>query len=202
MIKMSRSIVLGGLALTGFGSMALADEPAPAPAAAAAQPAPAAAPTAPVAAAAPNDGQIAGILLTANHAEVEMSKVLEKSKNADVKKFAQKMVADHSAVHKETEALAKKLKMKTEESEQSKSIKTKVKENLVTLKKLKGAEQDKAYIDGSALAHQEMLDTIDKTLLPSVKHEELKALLDKVRPAVASHLEEVKKIQASLAPKT
>jgi putative membrane protein len=36
---------------------------------------------------------------------------------------------------------------------------------------------------------------IDNTLLPNAKNEELKALLVKVRAAVASHLEHAEKIQ-------
>lgn len=202
MLKMSRNIVLGSLALVGSSSVAFAEEPAAAPAAVPAQPAPAEAPAAPAAGMAVTDAQIAGILLAANHAEVEIGKIGEKSKNADVKKFAQKMVSEHGAVHKEVEGLIKKNKMKAEECEQSKSLKTKAKDNMAALKKLKGADQDKGYIDAAVVAHQEMLDTIDKTLLPNVKHEELKALIDKVRPSVASHLEDGKKIQANLAPKT
>ena len=39
---------------------------------------------------------------------------------------------------------------------------------------------------------------MDKVLLPSVKNEELKALIEKVRPAFVAHLEHAKQVQASL----
>ena len=42
-----------------------------------------------------------------------------------------------------------------------------------------------------------MIDALDKTLIPSAKNEELKALLVKVRPAFVAHLEHAKHIQAS-----
>ncbi len=44
-----------------------------------------------------------------------------------------------------------------------------------------------------------MLDAVDKTLIPSAKNAELKALLVKVRPAFVAHLEHAKQIQSSLA---
>jgi putative membrane protein len=46
--------------------------------------------------------------------------------------------------------------------------------------------------------HQTVLDAVDKTLIPSAKNEELKALLIKVRPAFVDHLEHAKHLQASL----
>ena len=39
---------------------------------------------------------------------------------------------------------------------------------------------------------------IDKTLIPSSKNAELKALLTKVRPAIAAHLQHAKSLQALL----
>jgi putative membrane protein len=46
--------------------------------------------------------------------------------------------------------------------------------------------------------HQSVLDAIDKTLIPSAKNKELKALLVKVRPAFVAHLEHAKQLQGSL----
>ena len=67
-----------------------------------------------------------------------------------------------------------------------------------TSRRLKGAAFDKAYIDNEVAYHQAVLDALDKTLIPSAKNEELKALLVKVRPAFVAHLEHAKKIQSSL----
>jgi putative membrane protein len=47
---------------------------------------------------------------------------------------------------------------------------------------------DKAYIDHEVEYHQQVIDAIDKTLIPSAKNEELKALLVKERPAFEAHL--------------
>jgi putative membrane protein len=46
--------------------------------------------------------------------------------------------------------------------------------------------------------HESVLDALDKTLIPSAKNEELKALLVKVRPAFVAHLDHAKHLQAEL----
>jgi putative membrane protein len=47
-----------------------------------------------------------------------------------------------------------------------------------------------------------VLDAVDKTLIPSAKNGELKALLVKVRPAFVAHLEHARHLQAVLNRKT
>jgi putative membrane protein len=56
----------------------------------------------------------------------------------------------------------------------------------------------KAYINHEVVYHEQVLDAVDKTLIPNAKNEELKALIVKVRPAFVAHLEHAKHIQASL----
>jgi putative membrane protein len=70
--------------------------------------------------------------------------------------------------------------------------------NLKALKGLKGNAFDKAYIDHEVTYHQAVLDAVDKTLIPGAKNEELKALLQKVRPAFVAHLEHAKHLQSSI----
>ena len=111
------------------------------------------------------------------------------------------MITDHTAVNKQAAALAKKLKVKPEESDTSRSLKSAAKETRGKLSKLKGAEFDKAYIDNEVAYHQQVLDAIDKTLIPSAQNAELKDLIVKVRPAIAAHLEHAKQIQGSLGKK-
>ena len=108
------------------------------------------------------------------------------------------MVTDHTGVNKQATALVTKLKVKTEENPTSKSLKAGGDKNLANLKELKGAAFDKAYIDNEVTYHQQVLDALDKTLIPSASNAELKALLEKVRPAFVAHMEHAKKIQSTL----
>lgn len=147
----------------------------------------------------PSDPQIAAIVVTANQVDVDAGKLAKaRSKSKDVRQFAQQMITDHSGVNKQATALVKKLKVKPEASDTSRSLKKGGDENIARLKTLKGKEFDKAYVDQEVGYHQAVLDAIDKTLLPSAKNVELKALIVKVRPAIAAHLEHAKHLQADL----
>jgi putative membrane protein len=152
------------------------------------------------AAAGPSDPQIAGIVVAANQIDIDAGKVAKsRSKNKEVKNFAQQMITDHTAVNKQAGALVKKLGVKPEDSDTSRSLNSAAKENLAKLKKLKGAQFDKAYVDHEVDYHQQVLDAIDKVLIPSAKNAELKDLITKVRPAIAAHLDHAKMVQKSLS---
>jgi putative membrane protein len=147
----------------------------------------------------PTDPQIAHIVVTANQVDIDAGNFAKgKTKNKEVKKFAQQMVTDHSGVNKQAVALATKLKVKPESNPTSESLKKGGDENIAKLKKLKGKEFDKAYVDQEVTYHQAVLDAIDKTLIPSAKNAELKDLIVKVRPAIAAHLEHAKHLQSGM----
>ena len=147
----------------------------------------------------PTDPQIAGIVVAANKIDVDAGKIAKShSKNKEVQQFAQQMITDHTAVNKQAAALAKKLNVKPAESDTSKALKSGAKENEANLKKLKGPEFDKAYVNHEVDYHQQVLDAIDKVLIPNAKNPELKGLIEKVRPAIQAHLDHAKHLQASL----
>ena len=150
----------------------------------------------------PSDPQIAGIVVTANSIDVEAGKLAKsRTKNKEVAKFAQQKITDHTAVNKQAGAHAKKLKVKPEDSDTSKSLKAGAADNIKNLKGLKGAAFDKAYVDHEVAYHQAVLDAVDKTLIPSAQNAELKALIVKVRPAFVAHLEHAKMVLGDLAKK-
>ena len=147
----------------------------------------------------PNDAQIAAIVVTANQVDIDAGKLAEsKGKNKDVKAFGKMMVTDHSGVNKSAKDLVKKLGVKPEDSPTAESLKKGGQENVAHLKTLKGDAFDKAYIEHEVAYHQQVIDAMDKTLIPSAQNAQLKALLVKVRPAFVAHLERAKKIQAEL----
>lgn len=151
---------------------------------------------------APSDPQIAGIVVTANQIDVDAGKLAKsRSKSKDVRDFAQQMITDHTAVNKQAAALVKKLGVKPAPSDTAKSLKKEAAQNMAKLKKLKGAAFDKAYIDHEVAYHDEVLGAIDKVLVPSAQNAELKGLIEKVRPAIAAHLEHARHLQESFAKK-
>jgi putative membrane protein len=152
---------------------------------------------------APNDAQIAAIVVTANQVDIDAGKLAaSKSKNAAVKAFGQQMVTDHTGVNKSATELVTKLKVTPQDNPTSQSLKSGGEANVANLQSLDGAAFDKAYIDHEVAYHEQVLDALDKTLIPSASNAELKALLVKVRPAFVAHLEHAKKLQASVSGKS
>src|SRR3954454_833181 len=150
----------------------------------------------------PSDPQIAHIVVTANQIDIDAGKVAKsKSKNKEVQAFAQQMITDHGAVNKQAGALAKKLGVKPQDNDTSKALKKGAQANMAKLKNMKGTQFDKAYVDHEVDYHQQVLDAIDKVLVPSAQNAELKGLIEKVRPAIQTHLDHAKQLQADLGKK-
>ena len=147
-----------------------------------------------------NDAQIASIVVTANQVDIDAGELASKmATNPEVKKFGATMVADHTGVNKSAVALATRLKVTPEDNATSKALKAGGEKNVANLKTLKGAAFDKAYVDNEVAYHTQVLEAIDKTLVPNAKNDELKALIVKVRPAFVAHLEHAKSLQKTLA---
>ncbi len=145
------------------------------------------------------DAQIASIVVTANQVDIDAGKLAKAhATNPEVKAFAEQMITDHTGVNKQATDLVKKLGVKPEDNPTSQSLKTGGEKNIKDLSALKGAAFDKAYIDHEVAYHQQVLDALDKTLIPGAKNEELKSLLVKVRPAFEAHLAHAKKVQESV----
>ena len=136
-----------------------------------------------------NDAQIAAIVVTANQVDIDAGKLAESmASSPEVKKFGKDMVRDHAGVNKSAVDLVTKLKVTPEDHPTAMSMKKGGTDNVDNLKTMKGKAFDKAYIDHEVAYHEQVLEAMDKTLIPGAKNDELKALLVTVRPAFASHL--------------
>jgi putative membrane protein len=150
-------------------------------------------------AAPPSDPQIVGIVIAANQIDIDYAKLaLSKTKNKQVRGFAQQMVTDHSAVQKSVFDLGAKLKVTPAESDTSKSLKSQSQETTARLKSLHGAAFDKAYIDNEVGFHKAVIDAVTSVLIPNAQNGELKSALEGAVPLFQGHLEHAKKIQADL----
>ncbi|HEY8508689.1 MAG TPA: DUF4142 domain-containing protein [Steroidobacteraceae bacterium] len=147
----------------------------------------------------PSDAQIAAIVVTANQVDIDAGKLAAAKGHArEVREFGQRMVTDHSSVNQSAVELATRLGVKPEPNETSRSLEQGGKANLERLKKLSGAEFDRAYLANEVTYHQTVLDALDKTLIPSADNAELKALLVKVRPAFVAHLEHARQLRDTI----
>jgi putative membrane protein len=158
-------------------------------------------PSAPATAAAPavTDPQIAAIVVAANSVD-STAGVMANEKGTDprVKAFGQRMVTDHGGVNREAVALVTRLNVTPEPNPTSQQLTQGGEQSHQQLSGLTGASFDRGYIDHEVEYHQAVLTAIDSTLVPNAQNADLKALLVKVRPAVAAHLQMAQDIQKSL----
>ena len=155
---------------------------------------------------APSDANIGAIVLAANQIDIDYGNLaLTKSKNKEVKAFAQQMVNDHGAVQQSVIDLAKKLNLTPEEDETSKVLKAQSEKTMEKLRSVEGEDFDKFYIDNEVGYHKLVTDAIARTLIPSAHNSELKAALQGAQTLFLGHLEHAKNVQASVdraEPKT
>jgi putative membrane protein len=148
------------------------------------------------------DGQIVGIVQLANQAEINDGKqASSRATSGMVKSFARMMVTDHEQMHKETGKLADSLKMSEDDSPAKQRMSKAADAEFDSLKSLKGAAYDKAYIDAAVSDHQQVLSVLDKDLIPGAVNPSLKTALQAARGKVAAHLAKAQDIQKTMTPK-
>lgn len=126
-----------------------------------------------------SDPQIAHVAYTAGDLDIKAAQqALEKSKNKEVRAFADNMVKDHSAVNEKALALVKKLHVTPEDNDTSKSLVRDADKRRAELAKLSGAAYDKAYVENEVAYHKAVNGALSKTLIPSSQNAELKGLLE------------------------
>lgn len=150
-----------------------------------------------------NDAQIAAIVVAANQVDIDAGQLaLKKSKNPEVKKFAERMVTDHTAVNKAAVELVTKLKVTPQDSDTSKSLASGGSDARAKLEKLEGDAFDRAYVDNEVAYHEAVIGVLKTQLIPAASNQELKDALVGAQPAFDAHLQHAKQIQSALASGT
>lgn len=125
-------------------------------------------------------------------AEVQLGNLaLQKSKNPDVRKFAQMMVDDHTKAGNELKELAAKKKVTLpNDIGSSKSTADK-------LQTLNGADFDKEYVEDMVSDHEKDVAEFQKQA-NSASDPDVKAWAAKTLPTLKKHLDAIKAIQAKM----
>lgn len=126
--------------------------------------------------------------------EVALGKLAQtQSKNADIKKFGQMLVTDHSKADQDAMALAKK---------KSFNLPTGMGSHQSTYDKLKGLtgdEFDREFVEDMVSDHEKDISTFQKESQNSTDAD-VKAFATKTLPTLQKHLDTVKGIQAKMKP--
>ena len=143
-----------------------------------------------------SDAEVASVAVVANQIDINFADIArEKTKNADILKFAETMTNDHRAVINQAAALAKKLGVTPLDNAVSQKL---LADAEATGKKLRSTSKqafNKAYIDNEVAYHKAVIGAVEGLLIPETENAELKALLVNVVPALKAHLEHAEMVQ-------
>ncbi|HEU4570050.1 MAG TPA: DUF4142 domain-containing protein [Gemmatimonadales bacterium] len=146
-----------------------------------------------------SDPEVAHVAVTANSIDIDLARFAEgRTRNAEVRGFAQTMERDHGAVNTQAAALAGRLGVTPADNDVSRSLQQGAASARTALAPLHGVAFDRAYMDREIAYHQAVLNALDSLLIPTTENAELRGLLEQVRPAVAAHLEHARRLRASL----
>ena len=151
-----------------------------------------------------NDRDVAAIFLAANNTDVSYAQVAlapNRTSNADVIAFASRMLSDHGGLNKSALELFSSTGITPRENTISLDFRDESAAKRDTLRERTGPTFDSTYMANEVRYHTRLLVAIDSVLLPATRHPELRALLTRVRPAVAAHLEHASRVQAGLVKK-
>ena len=147
----------------------------------------------------PNDAQIAHIAYTAGEIDIAAAKqALEKSRNSQVRDFAEAMVRDHAAVNVKALALVKKLGVTPEANATSTALSKGAAEKMAALAKLDGAAFDRAYVGNEIAYHGAVNQALGTTLIPGARNAELKSLLQTGLTLFQEHQKHAEHLSAAI----
>ncbi len=145
------------------------------------------------------DPEIASVAVTANQIDINYAKIAQgKSKDPEIKSFAEMMIKDHQSVIDKAVALVKKLNVTPKDNALSKKLNSDAEATKKMLSAKSGVEFNKAYINNEVNYHKAVRDVIQNTLIPQAQNAELKALLEDVLPVVQTHLDHAQMVQDKL----
>ena len=150
-------------------------------------------------AAKPTDPQIAHIAYTAGVLDIAAAKqALAKSKNAQVRAFAQEMIRDHQAVNDKALALVKKLHVTPQDNPTSQSLAAAASQKLHDYAALSGHAFDAAYAANEVAYHKTVNGALASTLIPDAQNAELKSLLQTGLKLFQMHEQHAEQVVAAL----
>jgi len=146
-----------------------------------------------------NDLEIAHAAYTADTVDIEYAKIaLSKTKNPEVRRFAELMVSDHTAVNKGAAALLTKLHAQPEDNAFSQALISGAAAKKAQLEALDGVAFDRAYAANELAYHHQVNTIVGETWIPTVRNADFKAFLTQALTTFRTHEEHASHMVSSL----
>ena len=128
--------------------------------------------------------------------EIESSKVaLDKSKNPEVKKIANKLIDDHTAANKKLKEILTKEKLRFP---MNLTLDEDHQEKVEELKEASESDFDKEYLDLMLEAHKNAIELFEDFSNADGTHKSLNNYAENTLPKLKNHLEKIKSVKDQL----
>lgn len=142
------------------------------------------------------EADIAAIVLAANQGEIDQGNAAStRATTADVRAFAQMMVADHTTAINNARDTFNRAGINAASGNMTvNTLQDNSRLTVTNLATYQGAAYDRMYMQTQVDLHDWLLRTLDTALIPSARTPELRTLLQTQRGAVATHLDRARQI--------
>lgn len=122
-----------------------------------------------------NDLEMAHVAVTASDIDIAYAHLaLALSEDQAVRRFAQTMILDHTAVNEQVAALARKLGVQAQDNAMSRQLLADAKRIKDEMSKLRGAAFDRYYADNELAYHRTVNGVVADAFIPNVENAQVK----------------------------
>jgi putative membrane protein len=145
------------------------------------------------------DAQVVGIINALNRGEIlEANAVVNKTQNATVRAFAQKMVTDHQQLLAAVASAAQSAGVTAEDTGLSQELNDSARQAASNFATLSGTQLDHSYINHEFFEHVKGSAIVSRVLIPSAQDSGLKTVLETAVTGIEAHAAEALTIQEQL----
>jgi len=145
------------------------------------------------------DPQIAHAAYRADELDIAYARIaLEKSKNPEVRQFAELMIKDHTAANEAALALVKKLGVTPQDNPFSQTLAKNSEAKKAELRGLSGAAFDRAYAQNEHGYHDVVVKTVAEQWIPTIQNAEFRKFMTDANEIFKVHLQHAQHMVASL----
>lgn len=148
-----------------------------------------AAPVAPLAGQADlNDLEMAHVAVTASNIDIAYAHLaLALSDDPEVRRFADTMIRDHSAVNAEVVALAKRLGVQAQDNPMSRQLQTEAARIKDELSRLRGEAFDRRYAENELAYHKTVNGVVAGAFIPNIETPEVREAFEQALAIFRGH---------------
>ena len=145
------------------------------------------------------DANVAAMLLAWNNTDISYARLVpSRAQRDDVKRFAERMLTDHTGINSLVTALLEKMDIGAEDNIASLNMRDESATKRDLMRDLEGFVFDSAYATNELSYHRRFLSSLDHEMIPAAKSDDLRTLLNTIRPAVAAHMAHAEQLWADV----